>query len=152
MQLSGGSGGPKDGVQYTNEGFHTDEDTNSVTSKQAAELALPRGPEVSRSVAEVPEARRSTPAMQSKSSDDNSPLPTDSSSQNASDSTDNEKEVKPILTKERRMEDGYKAVWFKEDIDPNEKEDVVISDQDQDIDHEDDDHEDDSDEDSNFAE
>ena len=42
------------------------------------------------------------------------------------DTAENEKEVKPILTKERRIEEGYKAVWFKEDIDPNAKEEVVI--------------------------
>ncbi|KAK7891294.1 hypothetical protein WMY93_023257 [Mugilogobius chulae] len=39
---------------------------------------------------------------------------------------DEEKEVKPILTKDKLKEDGYKAVWFKEDIDPNAKEEVVI--------------------------
>ncbi|XP_055011842.1 cadherin-related family member 5-like [Boleophthalmus pectinirostris] len=39
---------------------------------------------------------------------------------------DEEKEVKPILTKDKFKEDGYKAVWFKEDIDPNAKEEVVI--------------------------
>ncbi|MCJ8736151.1 hypothetical protein PDJAM_G00255570 [Pangasius djambal] len=157
--LSGGSGGPKDGVQYTNEGFQADEDTDSVTSKQAAELVLPRGPELSRKAPEVLETQSSGPTVQSKSSNDNSTLPADSSSQNASDNADKEKEVKPILTKERRMEDGYKAVWFKEDIDPNDKEEVQISDRDQDIDHEDDDHDDDDDddeeeeeEDSNFAE
>ncbi|KAF4081568.1 hypothetical protein AMELA_G00162610 [Ameiurus melas] len=141
--LSGGSGGPKDGVQYTNEGFQSDGDTDSVTSKQAAELALPRGPGLSRSVPEVLETQRSVPAAQSKSTNDNSTLHTDSSSQNASDNTDNDKEVKPILTKERRMEDGYKAVWFKEDIDPNDKDEVVISDRDQDNDHDDEDHDDD---------
>lgn len=50
----------------------------------------------------------------------------DDISQTGSDKADTDKEVKPILTKERRMEDGYKAVWFKEDIDPNAKEEVVI--------------------------
>lgn len=50
----------------------------------------------------------------------------DDISQAGSDKTDNEKEVKPILTKERRMDEGYKSVWFKEDIDPDAKEEVVI--------------------------
>lgn len=49
----------------------------------------------------------------------------DTTSQTSLDKAD-EKEVKPILTKERRTEEGYKAVWFKEDIDPNAKEEVVI--------------------------
>ncbi|XP_054828209.1 cadherin-related family member 5 [Eublepharis macularius] len=40
---------------------------------------------------------------------------------------DSEKEVKSILTKDRRLaDDGYKAVWFKEDINPEAKDDVVI--------------------------
>jgi len=51
----------------------------------------------------------------------------DADSQAGSDSADNEeKEVKPILTKERRVDDGYKSVWFKEDIDPDAKEEVLI--------------------------
>lgn len=50
----------------------------------------------------------------------------DDGSMTGSENTDSEKEVKPILTKERRMEEGYKSVWFKEDIDPNAKEEVVI--------------------------
>ncbi|XP_029438805.1 cadherin-related family member 5-like isoform X1 [Rhinatrema bivittatum] len=35
--------------------------------------------------------------------------------------TDSEKNTKSILTKERRMDEGYKAVWFKEDIEPDTK-------------------------------
>lgn len=50
----------------------------------------------------------------------------DNISQASSNKSDDEKEVKPILTKERKSEDGYKAVWFKEDIDPDAKEEVVI--------------------------
>lgn len=53
-------------------------------------------------------------------------LHSDDTSQAGSDKADNEKDVKPILTKERRMEEGYKSVWFKEDIDPDAKEEVVI--------------------------
>ncbi|KAL8170033.1 UNVERIFIED_CONTAM: hypothetical protein K2H54_062155 [Gekko kuhli] len=37
------------------------------------------------------------------------------------------KEVKSILTKDRRLEeDGYKAVWFKEDINPEAEDDVMM--------------------------
>lgn len=50
----------------------------------------------------------------------------DDTSEAGSDKVENDKEVKPILTKERRVEEGYKSVWFKEDIDPNAKEEVVI--------------------------
>ncbi|CAM4566547.1 unnamed protein product [Lepidochelys olivacea] len=41
--------------------------------------------------------------------------------------TDSNKEVKSILTKDRKtVDDGYKAVWFKDDIDPETKDDVVV--------------------------
>ncbi|XP_020639734.3 cadherin-related family member 5 [Pogona vitticeps] len=47
---------------------------------------------------------------------------------------DNEKEVRSILTKERRVaDDGYKAVWFKKDIDPEAKDDVVVIDEDSEV-------------------
>ncbi|KAJ7344319.1 hypothetical protein JRQ81_000269 [Phrynocephalus forsythii] len=47
---------------------------------------------------------------------------------------DSEKEVRSILTKEKRVEDdGYKAVWFKEDIDPEAKDDVVMIGEDSDL-------------------
>lgn len=54
------------------------------------------------------------------------PQQDDDTSQAGSDKADSEKEVKPILTKERRMDEGYKSVWFKEDIDPEAREEVVI--------------------------
>ncbi|XP_066475650.1 cadherin-related family member 5 [Tiliqua scincoides] len=48
--------------------------------------------------------------------------------------TDNEKEVRSILTKDRKVaDDGYKAVWFKEDIDPEAKDDVVMIEEDSDV-------------------
>ncbi|XP_056128628.1 cadherin-related family member 5 isoform X1 [Rhinichthys klamathensis goyatoka] len=119
--LGGGSGGPKEGMQYSNEGFQHDGDSGSVNSKLAAHLenklesGLRSGPaqeNMTRSAAPVPHTSTSTPP--------------DSSSLADSETVDGEKEVKPILTKERRSEEGYKAVWFKQDIDPNTKEDVVI--------------------------
>nr|XP_033784520.1 cadherin-related family member 5 isoform X1 [Geotrypetes seraphini] len=36
--------------------------------------------------------------------------------------TDSEKNMKSILTKERRTDEGYKAVWFQEDIKPETRE------------------------------
>ena len=53
-------------------------------------------------------------------------LPEEDGSTADTDGADSEKEVKPILTKERRTEEGYKSVWFKEDIVPDAKEDVHI--------------------------
>ncbi|XP_074854655.1 cadherin-related family member 5 [Carettochelys insculpta] len=40
---------------------------------------------------------------------------------------ESDKEVKSILTKDRKTADhGYKAVWFKDEIDPDTKDDVVV--------------------------
>ncbi|XP_066524934.1 cadherin-related family member 5 [Hoplias malabaricus] len=124
--LNGGSPGTKAGVQYTNEGFQSDDDLCSVSSKQAAELPLPLGPGLSRSVPVQPDKDDSPSGLQSRTSNENNSPLADSRSHSSSDSIDGEKEVKPILTKERRVEDGYKAVWFKQDIDPSVKEEVVI--------------------------
>ncbi|XP_015745583.1 cadherin-related family member 5 isoform X1 [Python bivittatus] len=47
---------------------------------------------------------------------------------------DSEKEVRSILTKDRKMEDdGYKAVWFREDVVPEAKGDVVVIEDDSDL-------------------
>ncbi|XP_060933268.1 cadherin-related family member 5 [Limanda limanda] len=104
--LGQSSGGLKKGVQYTNEAFQNDEDGGSTGSSG-------------------PERRVSMEAIVKSSLPLHALLP-DDASEAGLDTAENEKEVKPILTKERRMEEGYKAVWFKEDIDPNAKEEVVI--------------------------
>ncbi len=121
LQLGGGSGGPKEGVQYSNQGFQHDDDSGSVNSKLAADLEnkLESGlkPQQRRGSAQ----KTTTPSAVLQTT--SSPAP-DSSS--LAETIDSEKEVKPILTKERRNEEGYKAVWFKQDIDPNTKEEVVI--------------------------
>ncbi|XP_069384918.1 cadherin-related family member 5-like isoform X4 [Paralichthys olivaceus] len=96
--LGQSSGDLKKGVQYTNEAFQKDEDGGSTGSGG-------------------PDGGMSTEAIVKSSLPLHALLP---------DDTNDEKEVKPILTKERRIEEGYKAVWFKEDIDPNAKEEVVI--------------------------
>ncbi|XP_048401144.1 cadherin-related family member 5 isoform X3 [Stegostoma tigrinum] len=44
----------------------------------------------------------------------------------SSEETENDTEVKSILTKERRSDEGYKSVWFKEDIQPEANEEHVI--------------------------
>ncbi|XP_061749671.1 cadherin-related family member 5 isoform X2 [Nerophis ophidion] len=111
--LGQGLGGQKEGIQYTNEAFEHDEDGGSVGSG---------GPDVV--VGE--EIQGGSAGFALKSSAALSSLLDDDLSLTGSDKADSEKEVKPILTKERRMEEGYKAVWFKEDIDPNAKEEVVI--------------------------
>ncbi|XP_034736122.1 cadherin-related family member 5 isoform X1 [Etheostoma cragini] len=116
--LGQGSGGQKEGIQYTNEAFQDDEDGGSTSSGSPA--------------------RESDEAI-AKSSVPLHALLRDDTSHDGSDNTDSEKEVKPILTKERRVDDGYKSVWFKEDIDPNAKEEVVIIPDSREEDSEDDD-------------
>ncbi|XP_064845999.1 cadherin-related family member 5 isoform X1 [Oncorhynchus masou masou] len=118
--LGKGPGELKGGVQYTNEGFQNDGDTSSVGSKGPEEMdgKRPIGNGVTSRAVEETVMKISAPLY--------SNLLLDTSSLAGSDKADSEKEVKPILTKERRVEEGYKSVWFKEDIDPNAKEEVVI--------------------------
>lgn len=101
------SGGAKDGVQYTNQAFDNDENNDKGGSS-----SLPKGV----AFPDVKDYSKYESIVELQL-----PSQGDDSSQSGS-----EKEVKPILTKERRVEEGYKAVWFKEDIDPNVKEEVVI--------------------------
>lgn len=108
-----GSSGRKEGIQFTNEAFQKDEDDAGTSGSG--------GPE---------ERTRTASGTQMRDVPINDAIvqsaePSHGDSSQA-EKTDHEKEVKPILTKERRMEDGYKAVWFKEDIDPDAKEEVVI--------------------------
>ncbi|XP_051740926.1 cadherin-related family member 5 isoform X2 [Ctenopharyngodon idella] len=121
--LGGGSGGPKEGMQYSNEGFQHDGDSGSVNSNLAADLKnkleSELKPQQRRGLSQENMTLSAASVLQTTSS-----TPPDSSS--LAETIDGEKEVKPILTKERRTEEGYKAVWFKQDIDPNTKEDVVI--------------------------
>lgn len=103
-------GGAKEGVQYTNSAFDNDKDDDSRGSSSHVNgvvFSVLRDAEDYSKYESIVEPKL--------------PPQDDSSSQSGS-----EKEVKPILTKERRVEEGYKSVWFKEDIDPNAKEEVVI--------------------------
>ncbi|XP_024240577.1 cadherin-related family member 5 isoform X2 [Oncorhynchus tshawytscha] len=118
--LGKGPGELKDGVQYTNEGFQNDGDTSSVGSKGPEEM------DGKRSIGNGVTSRAVEENVMKVSAPLYSNLLLDTSSLAGSDKADSEKEVKPILTKERRVEEGYKSVWFKEDIDPNAKEEVVI--------------------------
>lgn len=118
-QLNKGFGGKKEGIQYTNDGFTNDEDGSSTRS------GSPDGGTViplkqPRTIAEDLE-KYLTPKELSVPVQENA-----AASQSGSDGEDKEKEVRPILTKGRRQDDGYKSVWFKEDIDPEAKEEVVI--------------------------
>ncbi|XP_068584991.1 cadherin-related family member 5-like isoform X2 [Cebidichthys violaceus] len=136
FQSSLGKGGQKGGIQYTNEAFQNDEDGASTGSGGPAPGSVRTGGVPG----DLPLNAKSLVPLRA--------FPRDDVSQAGSDSTDNEeKEVKPILTKERRMDEGYKSVWFKEDIDPDAKEEVVIIPDSREDDSEDDDSEDDDSED-----
>lgn len=111
----------KEGVQYTNDGFQNDEDSDSMGSGRTGQVDMSLGSEPRTRAGDIPLEEtilKSTAPLHA--------LLTDNTSLAGSDKADSEKEVKPILTKERRVEEGYKSVWFKEDIDPNAKEEVVI--------------------------
>ncbi|XP_040894883.1 cadherin-related family member 5 [Toxotes jaculatrix] len=114
-------GGLKEGIQYSNEAFQNDEDGGSMGSGGPEGGSVMAGRESQKMVKDIPLKEANV-----KSSVPLHALLPDDTSLAGSDKADSEKEVKPILTKERRMEEGYKAVWFKEDIDPNAKEEVVI--------------------------
>ncbi|XP_063756733.1 cadherin-related family member 5 isoform X2 [Eleginops maclovinus] len=111
FQSSLGKGGQKEGIQYTNDAFQNDEDGGSTGSGGDGASAVKSSPHYK----EILKPSLALPAVLR-----------DDTSEAGSDKTDNEKEVKPILTKERRLDDGYKSVWFKEDIDPDAKVEVVI--------------------------
>lgn len=109
-QLGQKSGGAKEGIQYTNKAFDNDEDNDSRGSGSPVKGV------VMSTLADANDYSKYESIVEPKLAPQG-----DDSSQSGS-----EKEVKPILTKERRVEEGYKSVWFKEDIDPNAKEEVVI--------------------------
>ncbi|XP_018620953.1 cadherin-related family member 5 isoform X2 [Scleropages formosus] len=117
-----GSTGPKEGLEYTNDGFQNDGDTGSL-SKVPQEIDLRLDTMTGAKAKEASSPEKTTPVT--SQSQFNTFLH-DTGSLAGSEKADSEKEVKPILTKERRNEDGYKSVWFKEDIDPGAKEEVVI--------------------------
>lgn len=136
QQLGQGSGGHKEGIQYTNDAFENDEDGGSIGSSGPAGGSIMAVEEPRKGAADLPVKEAIGRSLASLHA-----LLPDDISQEGSDKADSEKEVKPILTKERRMEEGYKSVWFKEDIDPNAKEEVVIIPDSREADSEDEDEE-----------
>uniref|UniRef100_A0A3B3TXA4 Cadherin-related family member 5-like n=1 Tax=Poecilia latipinna TaxID=48699 RepID=A0A3B3TXA4_9TELE len=116
-----GQANQKEGIQYTNEAFRNDDDRSSTGSGGPEGRSVLTSWDPPKPVENI----HSEEVNQSSSERLRTQFP-DNASDSGSDRADNEKEVKPILTKERRVEEGYKSVWFKEDIDPNAKEEVVI--------------------------
>ncbi|XP_061102783.1 cadherin-related family member 5-like [Conger conger] len=127
--LAQGSGSPKEETHYTNDGFQNEGDpcpsaqsepvgnAGSVGSKPAPEPDLrfpaerePRAKETPPKDTYPPPPPPPPPAPYP----DDSPVTSDRS-------------VRPILAKERKSEDGSKSVWFKEDLHPSAKEEVLIT-------------------------
>uniref|UniRef100_UPI0037E95638 cadherin-related family member 5 n=1 Tax=Semicossyphus pulcher TaxID=241346 RepID=UPI0037E95638 len=116
--LGQGSGGPKEGIQFTNDAFMKDEDGDGSIGPDGGSGKAGVEPQKAAGNFMLEEAIvKSTVPFNALLRDD--------VSEADSDKTD-DKDVKPILTKERRMDDGYKSVWFKEDIVPDANEEVVI--------------------------
>lgn len=108
----------KEGIQYTNEAFQRDDDDGGSTGSSGPETKSEQTPKSTWDIPTKEAIERSSAPLHDLLPDDTSDV--------GSDKADSEKEVKPILTKERRVEEGYKSVWFKADIDPSAKEEVVI--------------------------
>lgn len=105
-------------MQYTNEAFQKDDDDAGSMGSG--------GPNISDGYPQKSEWNHPPKDLRQGPSAPLASQLADGTSDNSSDKADDEKDVKPILTKERRVEEGYKSVWFKADIDPNAKEEVVI--------------------------
>eukprot|EP00062_Callorhinchus_milii_P022992 gi/632981373/ref/XP_007907555.1/ PREDICTED: cadherin-related family member 5 isoform X7 [Callorhinchus milii] len=110
------------GLQFVNEGYLEDDKPSGLekgilksswtpTTNEASITALAAALEP-KLEASVPTKASEKSKPQNNNSEDNE--------------GDGDKEVKSILTKERKSDEGYKAVWFREDIDPEAKEERVI--------------------------
>uniref|UniRef100_G1KQL6 Cadherin domain-containing protein n=2 Tax=Anolis carolinensis TaxID=28377 RepID=G1KQL6_ANOCA len=101
---------------FVNETFEKDEKPNSDGKGDALPASL-----------EVEHDSPGAPPPSEKSVEVSLASAAPEATENEAKNEDSEKEVKSILTKDRRVaDDGYKSVWFKEDIDPDAKDDVLV--------------------------
>ncbi|KAJ8406548.1 hypothetical protein AAFF_G00301220 [Aldrovandia affinis] len=118
-----GSGSPKEEMHYTNDGFQNEGDACSAGSKPPEELDLRPHAERGRKVEEAAPARLTPPPPP--------PPPPPTARAEAPPATASpavsDRSVRPILAKERRSEEGSKSVWFKEDLDPSAKEEILLT-------------------------
>ncbi|XP_078405460.1 cadherin-related family member 5 isoform X3 [Cetorhinus maximus] len=122
-----------DKMQFTNEGY-LEEVTSERTQKSSwAELKNPPIDKTT-ALAAILNLTLENNNPTGSSGNQTDPLsqrtnaaPTTQKDNKASSSLDdNDTEVKSILTKERKSDEGYKSVWFKEDIEPEANEEHVI--------------------------
>lgn len=116
---------------FTNYSYQTDENPHSDEDDMSEESV------VSEEDGTVTQERQGTPPPVEKAVESSqasaAPNALEKGEENEEE-TDSEKEVRSILTKDRKVDDdGYKAVWFKEDIDPEAKDDVVVIEEDSDV-------------------
>ncbi|XP_036400179.1 cadherin-related family member 5-like [Megalops cyprinoides] len=113
----------KEEMHYTNDGFQNEGDTSSTRPQPTEEMDLRLDTEQEPQAGGTPPEK---PTPQASAIPHAASIAPETSSLTGSDKTDSERAVKPILTKERRNEEGGKSVWFKEDVDPSAKDEVVI--------------------------
>lgn len=118
---------------YTNSNYQTDEKPNP-DEKDGTSLASVMSENEGNTVTR---GRQGTPPLAERAMERSQALVASNvleEDEENDEETDSEKEVKSILTKDRKVaDDGYKAVWFKEDIVPECKDDVVVIEEDNDI-------------------
>ncbi|XP_059832374.1 cadherin-related family member 5 [Hypanus sabinus] len=113
-----------DPVQFTNQGFLVEEMLKS--SLKTGQLPQESMPVVTASALDsvLEPAVDSSPGKLGAIGSRNNPG--DDCDGNSLEEVTTDGEVKSILTKERKAAEGYKAVWFKEDIEPQANEERVI--------------------------
>uniref|UniRef100_UPI00398E7978 cadherin-related family member 5-like n=1 Tax=Pristiophorus japonicus TaxID=55135 RepID=UPI00398E7978 len=125
-----------DKLQFTNEGFQEDENpAESQKSRWPSEKSAPVAEVASlAAVLDPPVENSSSTRSSGEQTGPRSPrtvtAPTsheDSHALGSLPEADDDPEVKSILTKERKNDEGYKSVWFKEDIEPEANEEHVIA-------------------------
>ncbi|XP_064193155.1 cadherin-related family member 5-like [Anguilla rostrata] len=132
--FSQGSGSPKDETHYTNDAFQNEGNPCSVGSR-----TLDDDGRVGSRLAEEPDqglpAEREHRARETPPTKDTLPPPPppppsapypDASPTTGSPAV-SDRSARPILAKERKSEEGSKSVWFKEDLDPSAKEEILIT-------------------------
>ncbi|XP_051779411.1 cadherin-related family member 5 isoform X6 [Erpetoichthys calabaricus] len=127
----GGSATSTDQIQFVNDGYQDDGDKDAGQTKATADETDNGVHHMADRLANGVVASALAASAAATAAD-----ATDVNSLANSEGSIGEKEVKSILTKERKPEDGYKSVWFKEDIEPDAKVDVVIINDDAEVDEE----------------
>ncbi|XP_072322222.1 uncharacterized protein [Scyliorhinus torazame] len=123
-----------DKLQFSNEGYQEEETSENAQKSSWPRLDNPVVESVALAAILDPTVENSDPTGSSGNHTDpvsqrSKAAATNQEDHKASGSfseTDTDTEVKSILTKERKSDEGYKSVWFKEDIELEANEEHVI--------------------------